>query len=60
MVVCVVKIENISFSNMCQLIWVQLYILKTFHPPELFEKGGGGTQKEIVPKGVLEKYENWA
>ena len=35
------KIENINFSIMHKLIWVVLYILKTFHPSEFFEKGGG-------------------
>ena len=33
--------ENIIFSIMRELILVVLYILKTFHPLEFFEKGGG-------------------
>jgi hypothetical protein len=36
----VVKIENIIFSKMHELILVVLYILNTFHLSEFFEKGG--------------------
>ena len=35
------KKENIIFSNMRELILLELFIIKTFHPSDFFEKGGG-------------------
>ena len=35
------NIENIIFSNMREFILVVIYIFKTIHPSEFFEKYGG-------------------
>ena len=43
-------IENIIFSNIRELILVVLYILKTFHPSDFFEKGG---DPEFQKVGIL-------
>ena len=52
------KIENIIFSNMRELILVVLYMLKTFHPLEFFETGGGSVGNG-PEGGTLKKYK-WA